>query len=136
MVWIFLIGVVMMKVAYIFRNDMSATFQLATMILPQLEQDNHGVEVVGMMFFDDNVYSLSAENKIGKRLSVVAKRKNILLMICDQCALRRGMASGDFSQCGSGEVKAKNTVDGVIAGCFPQLYGALGGNMPDQIITL
>ena len=125
-----------MKVAYIFRNDMSATFQLATMILPQLEQDNHGVEVVGMMFFDDNVYSLNAENKIGKRLSVVAKRKNILLMICDQCALRRGMASGDFSQCGSGEVKAKNTVDGVIAGCFPQLYGALGGNMPDQIITL
>jgi sulfur relay (sulfurtransferase) complex TusBCD TusD component (DsrE family) len=126
----------MMKVAYIFRNDMSATFQLATMILPQLEQDNHGVEVVGMMFFDDNVYSLSAENEIGKRLSVVANRKNILLMICDQCALRRGMASGDFSQCGSGEVEAKNTVDGVIAGCFPQLYGALGGNMPDQIITL
>ena len=97
----------MMKVAYIFRNDMSATFQLATMILPQLEQDNHGVEVVGMMFFDDNVYSLSAENEIGKRLSVVANRKSILLMICDQCALRRGMASGDFSQCGSGEVKAK-----------------------------
>ena len=126
----------MMKVAYIFRNDMSATFQLATMILPQLEQDNHGVEVVGMMFFDDNVYSLSAENEIGKRLSVVANRKNILLMICDQFALRRGMASGDFSQCGSGEVKAKNTVDGVIADCFPQLYGALGGNMPDQIITL
>ena len=77
MVWIFLIGVVMMKVAYIFRNDMSATFQLATMILPQLEQDNHGVEVVGMMFFDDNVYSLSAENEIGKRLSVVSNRKNI-----------------------------------------------------------
>ena len=126
----------MMKAAYIFRNDMSATFQLATMILPQLEQDNHGVEVVGMMFFDDNVYSLSAENEIGKRLSVVANRKNILLMICDQCALRRGMAFGDFSQCGSGEVEAKNTVDGVIAGCFPQLYGALGGNMPDQIITL
>jgi sulfur relay (sulfurtransferase) complex TusBCD TusD component (DsrE family) len=126
----------MMKVAYIFRNDMSATFQLATMILPQLEQDNHGVEVVGMMFFDDNVYSLNAENEIGKRLSAVANRKNILLMICDQCALRRGMASGDFSQCGSGEIEAKNTVDGVIAGCFPQLYGALGGNMPDQIITL
>ena len=126
----------MMKIAYIFRNDMSATFQLATMILPQLEQDNHGVDVVGMMFFDDNVYSLSAENEIGKRLSAVASRKNILLMICDQCALRRGMASGDFSQCGSGEVKAKNTVDGVVAGCFPQLYGALGGNMPDQIITL
>lgn len=125
-----------MKVAYIFRNDMSATFQLASMILPQLEQDNHGVDVAGMMFFDDNVYSLSAGNEIGQRLSIVAKKNNILLMICDQCALRRGMATGDFSQCGTGEVAAKNTVDGVIAGCFPQLYGALSTNMPDQIITL
>ena len=125
-----------MKVAYIFRNDMSATFQLATMILPQLEQGNHGVEVVGMMFFDDNVYSLSSESEIGQRLSAVAEKHNILLMICDQCALRRGMATGDFSQCGSGEVKAKNTVNGVIAGCFPQLYSALAGNMPDQVITL
>ena len=64
-----------MKVAYIFRNDMSSTFQLASMILPQLEQGNHGVEVVGMMFFDDNVYSLSSENEIGKRLSGLAKKK-------------------------------------------------------------
>ena len=125
-----------MKVAYIFRNDMSATFQLASMILPQLEDGNHGVEVVGMMFFDDNVYSLNADNEIGKRLSIVAKQENILLMISDQCALRRGMATGDLSQCGSGQVKAKNAVDGVIAGCFPQLYGALSTNMPDQIITL
>ena len=125
-----------MKVAYIFRNDMSSTFQLASMILPQLEQGNHGVEVVGMMFFDDNVYSLSSENEIGKRLSGLAKKENILLMICDQCVLRRGMASGEFSQCGSGDVKAINTVDGVVAGCFPQLYSALAGNMPDQIITL
>ena len=63
-------------------------------------------------------------------------KQNILLMICNQCALRRGMATGDFSECGSGEVKAKNTVNGVIAGCFPQLYSALAGNMPDQVITL
>ena len=125
-----------MKVAYVFRNDMSATFQLASMILPQLEDGTHGVEVVGMMFFDDNVYSLSAENDIGMRLSKVAEQHNILLMICDQCALRRGLAEGDFSQCGSGEVKAKNTVNGVVAGCFPQLYSALSGNMPNQVITL
>ena len=125
-----------MKVAYVFRNDMSATFQLASMILPQLEAGNHGVEVVGMMFFDDNVYSLSADNEIGMRLSKIAERQNILLMICDQCALRRGLAEGDFSQCGSGEVKAKNTVNGVVSGCFPQLYGALSTNLPDQVITL
>ena len=46
------------------------------------------------------------------------------------------MAKGDFSQCGSGDVIAKNTADGVMAGCFPQLYDALSGNMPDQVITL
>ena len=125
-----------MKVAYVFRNDMSATFQLASMILPQLEQGTHGVEVVGMMFFDENVYALSVDNDVGKRLSKIAEQQNILLMICDQCALRRGLAEGDFSQCGSGEVKAKNTVNGVEAGCFPQLYSAVSGNMPDQIITL
>ena len=57
-----------MKVAYVFRNDMSATFQLASMILPQLEQGTHGVEVVGMMFFDENVYALSADNDVGLSL--------------------------------------------------------------------
>jgi hypothetical protein len=31
-----------MKVAYIFRSNMASTFQLATMILPQLEEDFHG----------------------------------------------------------------------------------------------
>jgi sulfur relay (sulfurtransferase) complex TusBCD TusD component (DsrE family) len=102
-----------MKVAYIFRNDMSATFQLPSMILPQLEQENHGVEVAGMIFFDDNVCSLRAGNEIGQRLSSVAKKKQYPLMICDQCALRREMATGDFSQCGTGEVAATNTDDGV-----------------------
>ena len=43
-----------MKVAYVFTTNMASTFKLATMILPQLEAGNHGAEVVGMMFFDDN----------------------------------------------------------------------------------
>jgi hypothetical protein len=30
----------------------------------------------------------------------------------------------------------KDTVTGVQVGCFPDLYAALAGNMPDQIITL
>ena len=57
-------------------------------------------------------------------------------MVCDQCAVRRNLAEGTFEQCGSGEVKAKGLVDGVQAGCFPQLYTALGSNPPDQVITL
>ncbi len=49
-----------MKVAYIFRSNMAATFQPATMILPQLEGGYHGAEVVGMFFFDDNTFVLRA----------------------------------------------------------------------------
>jgi hypothetical protein len=33
-------------------------------------------------------------------------------------------------------VKAVGTVDGVQAGCFPDLYTAPAGNMPNQVITL
>ena len=125
-----------MKIAYIFRNNMASTFQLSSMILPQLEEKIHGADVIGMMFFDDNLYVLAKGNKFGERLSKVAKEQNILLMICDQCAIRRGFGEGDFDQCGTGKVKAKGTVEGVVAGCFPQLYEALSSSPPDQVITL
>jgi hypothetical protein len=125
-----------MKVAYVFRSNMAATYQLATMILPQLEGGYHGAEVVGMFFFDDNVYTLRQGDPIGQRLAKVASSQKILLMMCDQCAVRRQMAEGTFEQCGKGQVKAKGTVEGVVAGCFPQLYQALGSNPPDQVITL
>ena len=125
-----------MKVAYIFATNMASTFKLATMILPQLEAGNHGAEVVGMFFFDDKAYTLRKGDPVGERLAKIAAEKNILLMACDQCALRRGLAEGEFSQCGSGEVKPKDVVDGVHVGCFPQLYGALAPAAPDQVITL
>ncbi len=125
-----------MKVAYIFKSPMSAVFQLGEMILPQLEAGTHGAEVVGMFFFDDNLYSLRAGNALGERLAKVAAAQNILLMICDACAIRRDMGTGDFSKCGSGEIKAKGCVSGVVAGCFPQLYEALEPASPAQVITL
>jgi sulfur relay (sulfurtransferase) complex TusBCD TusD component (DsrE family) len=115
---------------------MATTFKLATMILPQLEQGNHGAEVIGIMFFDDNIFALRKGDPVGERLSRFAKEHNILLMVCDQCAVRRNLAEGTFDQCGTGSVKAKGFVDGVVAGCVPQLYEALGGNPPDQVITL
>ena len=68
-----------MKVAYVFRNNMASTFQLATMILPQLENDTHGVEVGGMFFFDDNVYCLREGDSIGERLARVAEDRGMLL---------------------------------------------------------
>ncbi len=125
-----------MKVAYVFTNNMSATFKLATMILPQLEENRHGAEVVGMFFFDDNIFCLRQGDPVGERLATLAKQQNILLMMCDQCAVRRNMAEGEFEQCGKGEVTAKGTVEGVQAGCFPQLYKALAPNPPDYVISL
>jgi hypothetical protein len=125
-----------MKVAYIFATANASTYKLATMILPQLEAGTHGAEVIGMMFFDDNIFALRKGDEIGERLAKVAKEQGILLMVCDQCAVRRNLAEGTFDQCGTGSVKARGVVEGVVAGCFPQLYGALGGNPPDQVVTL
>ena len=125
-----------MKVAYVFATDNASTFKLASMILPQLEAGIHGADVVGMMFFDDNIFCLRQGDPVGERLARVAKERGILLMVCDQCALRRNLAEGTFEGCGTGSVTAKGLVDGVVAGCFPQLYGALAGNPPDHVISL
>ena len=77
-----------MKVAYVFRSDMASTFQLASMIIPQLEGGFHGVDVV-VFFFDDNTYCMRKGDLIGEGVSKIAKEKGILQMLCDQCALRR-----------------------------------------------
>jgi sulfur relay (sulfurtransferase) complex TusBCD TusD component (DsrE family) len=112
-----------MKVAYIFSTQgHSVSYKLGKMILPQLEEDRHGVEVVGMFFFEDNCYLLQQGNPIGRRLVDIAKKKNMLLMCCDQCCYEREIADRLF--------------EGVPIGCFPDLYKALSGNMPDQVITL
>jgi hypothetical protein len=120
------------KVAYVFATSgHTASYKLGKMILPQLEAGNHGVEVVGMMFFDDNNYVLRAGDPIGERLSKVASDNGMLLMMCDQCALERGLAEGEPGDC-----RVIGTVEGVQVGCFPDLYGALAGSPPDHVITL
>jgi len=125
-----------MKVAYVFTTSgHTASYKLGQMILPQLEKGTHGAEVVGMMFFDDNTYILREGDPMGERLAKVAQELGILLMLCDQCALERGLADGEFGTVPSG-CKAKGTVDGVQVGCFPDLYGALAGNRPDHVISL
>src|SRR4028118_2374404 len=121
-----------MKVAYVFSTSgHTASYKLGKMILPQLEEQRHGVQVVGMMFFDDNNYILRQGDPIGERLAKVAQQQGILLMMCDQCAIERGLAEGEVGSC-----SPKGTVEGVHVGCFPDLYGALAGNPPDHIITL
>ena len=112
-----------MKVAYIFSTQgHTVSYKLAKMILPQLENNAHGVEVVGMFFFEDNNYVLVKGDLIGERLAKVAQVQNILLMGCDQCCYERNLDG--------------RLVDGATIGCFPDLYAALAGNMPDQVITL
>jgi sulfur relay (sulfurtransferase) complex TusBCD TusD component (DsrE family) len=121
-----------MKVAYVFSSSgHTASYKLGRMILPQLEQGNHGVDVVGMFFFDDNTYALRAGDPVGERLARVAAGSGMLLMLCDQCAIERGLAEGEPPA-----ARPTSTVDGVQVGCFPDLYAALAGNPPDQIITL
>jgi len=112
-----------MKIAYIFSSQgHTVSFKLGKMILPQLEDKAHGVDVVGMFFFEDNNYVLVKDNPIGERLAKVAKEQGMLLMGCDQCCYERDIDS--------------KLVDGAVIGCFPNLYEALSGNMPDQVITL
>ncbi len=121
-----------MKVAYIFSTSgHTGSYKLGKMILPQLEEGKHGATVVGMFFFDDNAFVLQKGNPIGERLSKVAAKENILLMLCDQCALERHLASGE-----PGKAKPCNTFDNVRVGCFPDLYAALAGDPPDQVITI
>ncbi|TFH87158.1 sulfur reduction protein DsrE [Billgrantia azerbaijanica] len=112
-----------MKVAYLFATQRhNVSYVLARMILPQLEENRHGAEVVGMFFFEDNNYVLVAGNPIGERLRAVAEMNGMLLMGCDQCCYEREIAD--------------QLMPGVPIGCFPDLYAALGGNPPDQVITL
>jgi hypothetical protein len=115
------------------------------MILPQLEAGTHGVEVVAMFFFDDNTFVLRQGDAFGERLAKVAAERNIVLMMCDTCALERGLAIGEPVWCdpatGQGRrtpapCQVQHTVQGVRVGCFPDLYAALAANPPDQVITL
>ena len=133
-----------MNIAYISAHPRAASYKLGQMILPQLEAGTHGVEVVGMFFFDDNTFVLRQEDPIGERLAKIAAEKGILLMMCDMCALERNLAEGEPRWCrpdGVGrsepvECRPLNTVAGVEVGCFPDLYAALAGSPPDQVITL
>lgn len=137
-----------MKVAYLFTTSgNTAHYKLGKMILPQLEAGTHGFEVVGMFFFDDNVFILRKGNPIGERLAKVAKEQNIWLGACDMCALDRYMAEGEPVWCEADwktgrpepahdKIRVTDAIDGLHVGCFPDVHAALSGNPPDTIISL
>ena len=94
-----------MKVAYLFESEHAREI-LENMIIPQLEEDRHGVEVAGMMFFFDNAYMLVEGSDIAARLQALSEKTGMLLM----------------------------APAGI--GCFPNVYAALAPAGVDQVITL
>ena len=111
-----------MRVAYIFSTP-NASYILEKMVLPQLEEGIHLVEVVGMFFFVDNNYMITQGNPTAERLSAVAQESGMLVMGCDQCCEQRRIDD--------------RIHEGFSIGCFPNLYAAImkaGG--VDQVITL
>lgn len=110
-----------MKVAYIFQSEKSREI-LENMIIPQLETNSHGAEVVGMFFFFDNTYLLHKSSTLAKRLAAISEKTGMLLMGCDYCCNQREIADQLVMPAG--------------IGCFPNLYCAMEGAAPDQVITL
>jgi hypothetical protein len=108
-------------VAYVFSTP-NASYILEKMIVPQLEEGRHGVQVAGMFFFVDNNYLLMRGNPTGERLAAISRKSGMLLMGCDQCCYQRNIAD--------------RLIEGVPIGCFPDLYRALSGAKIDQVITL
>ena len=84
-----------MKAAYLIALPRSASYKLARMILPQLGSGTHGVDLIGMFFFDYYTFVLRMGDPIGERLAKVGAEKNHLLMMCDMCALERNLAGGE-----------------------------------------
>ena len=110
-----------MKVAYVFSTS-NVQKILDKMIIPQMLDGSHGVEVVGMMFFFDNTFLLTQGCSTGDRMQEIHEKYGTLLMACDLCAIERGIE--------------KKLVPGAGIGCFPNLYAALSLVGVDQVITL
>ncbi|QKR00159.1 sulfur reduction protein DsrE [Metallosphaera tengchongensis] len=89
------------------------------MIVPQLEEGRHGVEVVGMFFIHDNVYVPMRGNPLGERLQKLSDK--IYLQACDQCVYMRNLADRLIPSCR--------------IGCFPDFYKEVA-DKTDMIITI
>lgn len=110
-----------MKVAYVVSSDNSRQI-LRDMIVPQMEAEEHGAEVVGMFFVFDNTFLLLNNTELGERLQKLHEKTGMLILACDQCVIER-------------EIHDK-LIPGADIGCFPVLYSCLNSAGPDQIITI
>lgn len=110
-----------MKVVYVFESANSAMI-LEKMIIPQLEEERHNAQPVGMFFFFDNTYLMVPENPIGEKLVRLANKYGFFILCCDMCCEQRGIMNSLYQ--------------GVEVGCFPDLYKLAEKVEAQQVITL
>jgi hypothetical protein len=110
-----------MKIAYIFESENAFTI-LDSMIIPQMEENRHGVDVVGMVFFFNNTFMITEGTPIAARIDELAKKNGMLVLGCDRCCYQRGIN--------------ERLISSAKMGCFPDVYAALGKVGVDQVITL
>jgi sulfur relay (sulfurtransferase) complex TusBCD TusD component (DsrE family) len=110
-----------MNVIYLFMSS-NAALILDKMIIPQIQAETHGANVVGLFFFADNVHLCLPEHPIGEKLSVLATKHGFFLACCDFCCVQRGISGRLYP--------------GVLEGCFPDLYRLAGERKADHVITL
>ncbi|MCI2413924.1 MAG: sulfur reduction protein DsrE [Candidatus Aramenus sp.] len=110
----------MKRVAYIVESPLG-NYILGQMIVPQLEEGRHYVEVKGMFFIDNNVYLLMKGNPLAERLGKLSREKGIYLQACDQCTYMRNLAD--------------KLIDEAKIGCFPDFYKAVIDEI-DLVITI
>lgn len=110
-----------MKVAYVVSSE-NARKIVRDMILPQLEEGRHGVEVVGMFFVFENTFQLLNNTDLGSRLQELNEKQGTILLACDQCVYER-------------EIEDK-LIPAAAIGCFPLLYECLSKVELDQVITI
>ncbi len=106
--------------AYIVESPLG-NYILGQMVVPQLEEGRHYVEVKGIFFIDNNVYLLMKGNPLAERLAKLSREKGIYLQACDQCTYMRNLEGAIIEE-------AK-------IGCFPDFYKAVIDKV-DFIITI
>ncbi|MET3981854.1 hypothetical protein ABIB62_004470 [Mucilaginibacter sp. UYP25] len=128
-----------MKVAYFFISPQAGLLRLVEIILPELENDQHPIEVVAMCFFDENEIALDLGNDIGKRLNVLAKNQGILLLKSVKTIMNHLQIASvhkTVTRRNPSECVVVTLQDGNETGCFPDFYTAAYKNLPDRIISL
>ncbi|AHC52067.1 DsrE family protein [Sulfolobus acidocaldarius SUSAZ] len=97
----------MKRVSYIVESPLG-NYILGQMIVPQMEENRHYVEVKGMFFIDNNVYLLMKGNPLAERLARLSRERGIYLQACDQCTYMRNLAD--------------KLIEEAKIGCFPDFY--------------